>query len=66
VFDEVGETLVDGFRVDEVIVVQYYNKVLRCCGDIVNQNIKSRFDGDRLGGVEEGQGFLADRRGNLL
>ncbi len=56
----------DGFKMDEIVIIEDEDEVFRYCGDIVKQHVKCRFDGDRLGGVEERQGFLPGQGRYLL
>ena len=53
--EQKGEGVVDGFGVDEVVVIEHQDEAVRDGGDLIEQGRQNRLDGGRLRGLERGR-----------
>jgi len=60
VFEEKGDRVMDGLRLDDVIVIQDQKGGGRARGQVVDQGDQDRLRRGRLGRVERGRGALSD------
>ena len=66
VLQQEGESLVDGTRVDRVVVVQHQDQAVWQGGDVVEHGRQDRLGWRRLRGLERGQRALSHGRGDRL
>ena len=66
--DQKGESLIDRFGLNHVVVVQYQDEVVRDGGDLIEQVCQKQFGGRwlRLRSVEHSQHSFSNLRRNRL
>src|SRR5438552_3031048 len=64
--EQKGESIVDRFGINNVVVVKDEHEVVRDCGDFIQQSGQNRFDWWRLRGLEHTQHAFSNVRRNRL